>query len=178
MKIACIVDEFLQEFTRDAFLWQSKEIIDLGHEDQDCDTSGKAGDKGLGNILEQGAHLEETHKDQDDSRKEGGNKEPLHAMGGKDGDNDDDEGTGGAADLDSAPSKEGDDESSHDCSQQSGLRRYSRGNGKRDCKGKGDYANDDSTNDVFLDLFFPNPLFYKGKELWFPFLITHFFSPG
>lgn len=98
-------------------------------------------------------------------------------MGGKDGDNDYNEGTGRASNLDPATTKEGDDESSNDCSQQAGLRRYSRGNGKGYCKRKGDYPNDNPTNDVFLDLLFLNTFFNKGEELGFPFFISQLITP-
>ena len=78
--------------------------------------------------------MQHAHQDKESSCHECGYAKAAHAVLLDDTVNDNDESSGRTANLNLAASKEGDDETCNDCSQNTGLRSCSRCNTERDGK--------------------------------------------
>ena len=141
---------FVQESGRDALDLQAEEVLDLGREDGQGDTAGEAHDDRVGDIFDDRAQMEHAHQDQEGTGHEGRDRETAHAVLLDDSVDDDDEGTGRAADLHLAAAEEGNDETGHDGRQDAGLRRGAGRDAERDGERQRHDA-DDNTCEQVLD---------------------------
>ena len=137
-----------QEVGRNAVNLQTEEVLDLRGEDGQRDTGGKTDHDRVGDIFDDGAQVQDAHQDQECAGHEGRDHQAVHAVFLDDSEDNDDEGAGGAADLDLAAAEEGNEESRHDGGQDAGLRSGTGRDAERDGQRQGHDADDDTCQQV------------------------------
>ena len=92
---------------------QSQKVFDLRGEDGEGDARGETHHDGIGNELDHAAQAEHPEQHQEDAGHDGGHQQPRQAETLHHSVDDDDEGTGGSADLHAASAQSRDDYAGH-----------------------------------------------------------------
>src|SRR5690606_22072270 len=126
-----------------------------------------------GKYLKKVPNALKTHGENQKPGHEGGDGQSRHTMLLYDGIDNDNEGAGRSADLNPAPSKDGDDGTGYNGGNKTFIRRDSRGNGKGDGEGKGDHPNDQSRYQILEELLPRYPFPQNGKKLGRKLIVLH-----
>ena len=143
-----IASPFLDEVRRHAFYGKSEEVLYLCGEDGHGNTARKSHHDGVGNILDDGAQLQQTEQQQEHASHDGGYHQSLYAILLYDAVDDDNEGAGWSAYLHLAAAEQRDDKSGDDGGDDAFLRGYAGGDAECDGKRQGDNTYDDASHDV------------------------------
>lgn len=127
---------------------QAHEVGDLHGGQQDRDAGGESQGDGVGDELDQAAHVHEAQQDQKQAGHDGGDDQAAHAVLHGEGGQDDDEGCRGAGDLHAGAAQKGCDDAGHDRGVQTVLRGDAGRDGQGHGQGNGDDGDDDSGGDV------------------------------
>ena len=117
---------------------QAQHVADLAGEDDHRDAGGKAHRDRIGDELDVGAEPQETGRGQHEARQDGGQDQPVHAVGHDGRRHQHDEGTGWPADLEAAAAQRRYDEAPDDGRIEPLRWRGAGGNGDRHGKRQGD----------------------------------------
>ena len=112
---------FLAELGWDLGDAEAEQIVNLLGKDDDRNPAREAGRHWIGNELDRRAQSAKAHHDQHDSGDERSYGQSVVAMSRHDGENNDDERAGRAADLNAAPAQCRDKEAGDDGGEQSAL---------------------------------------------------------
>ena len=135
--------QFLHDVRRHVRQAEPHEVRYLPDEDQDGDAEGEADDHGIRDEFNYGAQPQHAEDDQYDPGHYGGDEQAVVAEALDNAVDDDDEGAGGAADLDAAAAESGDYEAGDDGGVEPLVGGGSGGYGESYGQGQGDDPHDE-----------------------------------
>ena len=125
-----------------------EKVFDLRARNQHADAVGKSNHDRSRNELHRGAHSGRAQHDEQDARHHGAHEQPVEAVGRHDARDDDHEGTGRAADLESRSAERGDEKAGDDGAVDSRLRLDARRDGECHRQRQRDEPDGDARDDV------------------------------
>ena len=131
---------------------KSEEILHLSREDGKGNTAGESHYDRIRDELEDDTHLAHSHHHEEDTRHDRSDDKALHSVLSDNAGNNHDERTGRSSDKEVRSSKERDEESRYNCSDETLLRGHAAGNTECDCKRKGDDTDDQARDKVRCEL--------------------------
>src|SRR5262249_55901186 len=138
----------VKEIAWDRIEAKAEEIFDLCAGDQNGDAIGKADDDRSRKIFDGRTHARRSEKEQKDARHHRADKEAVDAVLGDDSSDDNDESTGWSANLCFGSAQSGDQESGHDGTVETCLRRKAGGDSECHGQRQSDKAHRDSGDQV------------------------------
>ena len=143
----------LDEVGRVAGKCQTEEVLDLGSEDGDGDTTSESHYDRVRDVLDDGAETKQSEEYQEETCHEGGDGETFHAILLDDAIDDDDEGACRTTYLNLAAAKDGDDETCHNGGDDSLFGSHARSDTKCDGQRQGYDTYDDTCHEVRHECF-------------------------
>ena len=137
---------------RHFFNRQTEEVLHLLHADHHGDAVREADHDRYGNEFDEAAELEEPHQEEDDARAEGGKHQVREPVLGDDPVDDDDEGAGRAADLNTATAEKRNEKTGDDGGVEPRFRRNPGGDAEGHRQGERHHADREAGRDVAGEL--------------------------